>query len=70
MACLILKRTPASDNTIHLIGESSRLLETLLRIHSEFYGIREDRKKAGEATSLSLEEASEEELPMPVPQVH
>jgi hypothetical protein len=64
---LILKRTLVNDN-IHLLGESSRLLET--RIHSEFYGIREGRKKAGEATSSSLEEESEEELPMPVLHVH
>ena len=69
MALLILKRTPVSDN-IHLIGESSRLLGTALRIHSEFYRIREGRKKAGEATSSSLEEKSEGESPMPVPHIH
>jgi len=34
-----------TDN-IHLIGESSRLLETCLRIHSEFDRIREEKKKA------------------------
>jgi len=40
---------PFSTDNIHLIDESSMVLETLLRIHSKCDRIREDKKKARES---------------------
>lgn len=45
---------PFTNDDIHLIGEGSRILETLWRIHSEFDRIREDKKKAGEEELSSM----------------
>jgi hypothetical protein len=59
---------PFATDNIHLIGESLEHFDGFT-VHSEFDGIREDKKKASEATSSSLEEG-EEELPMPVPHIH
>ena len=48
-----LLRPFVTDNT-HLIGESSRLLETCLRIHSEFDKIREEKKKVAKEKREAL----------------
>ena len=52
-ASATLLRPFVTDN-IHLIGESSRILETILRIHSEFDRIREEKKMAAKEKRETL----------------
>jgi len=50
---------PFVTDNIHLIGESSRLLETCLRIHSEFDRIREEKKKAAKEKREALKSGAD-----------
>ena len=50
---------PFVTDNIHLIGKSSRLLNTCLQIHSEFDRIREEKKKVAKEKREALKSAAE-----------